>query len=350
MSDVNHVNILFAMAVQLMESAENRQVRIGSKTKKEFYKWFSKHTHTESSSIDSSLEIEAGAEGGVGAWFAKFFAKLKATLKANSVIREEITTEFARRISDLVDRINDIAAAIQAASKKEVLVVIDDLDKLDLDLVDRVYRNNINALFQPSFRIIYTIPMAATRDMSLRGILRNATNNQIQSMWATKFFARGCDRTAGVVPVSASMDLFEKILYKRIPPQLIEPEVARKLILKSGGALRELIRLASQCCQLCLVQLRRNPENQTFVITAEILQKAVTNLRIEFTEPLGQKDYEVLMQVYNDCAPEDGMNQNFLDLLHTLYILEYRNDDLWFGVHPIVQDILEKRGLIGVGG
>lgn len=80
------------------------------------------------------------------------------------------------------------------------------------------------------------------------------------------------------------------------------------------------------------------------------MQKAVTNLRIEFTEPLGQKDYEVLMQVYSDCAPEDGMNQNFLDLLHTLYILEYRNDDLWFGVHPIVQDILEKRGLIGAGG
>jgi hypothetical protein len=47
------------------------------------------------------------------------------------------------------------------------LVVIDDLDKLDLEIVGKVYRNNINALFQLQFRIIYTIPMAATRDLSL---------------------------------------------------------------------------------------------------------------------------------------------------------------------------------------
>ena len=36
MSDVNHVNILFAMAVQLMEAAEERHIKIGSKTKKSF--------------------------------------------------------------------------------------------------------------------------------------------------------------------------------------------------------------------------------------------------------------------------------------------------------------------------
>jgi hypothetical protein len=29
-----------------------------------------------------------------------------------------------------------------------------------------------------------------------------------------------------------------------------------------------------------------------------------------------------------------------------LYILEYKNDDLWFGVNPIVKDLLERRGLI----
>ncbi|NES23883.1 MAG: ATP-binding protein [Symploca sp. SIO3E6] len=346
MSDVNHVNILFAMAVQLMETAEERQVKIGSKTRKDLYKWFSKHTYTESSSLDSGVEIEAGTEAGAGVWFAKFFTKLKATLKANSVIREEIKTEFARRISDLVDRINDIAVAIEAASGQKVLVVIDDLDKLDLDIVDRVYRNNINTLFQPSFQIIYTIPMAATRDKQLRGILRNATNNQVQSMWAMKFFARGAERMPDAKPVPQAMEVFEKILYKRMPHQLIEQKVAQKLILQSGGALRELIRLASQCCQLCLVQLRRTPDNQDIIVTEEILQQALTNLRIEFTEPLGKNDYQVLAQVYNDYAPEDGMNETFLDLLHNLYILEYRNDDLWFGVHPIVEEILQKRGLI----
>jgi energy-coupling factor transporter ATP-binding protein EcfA2 len=346
MSDVNHVNILFAMAVKLMEDAKTRGVKIPPKTAREFYLWFSKHTKTESGSRESTIELEAGIEGGASAWFAKFFAKLKATLKANSVIREEIKIEFARRISDLVDRVNDIAAAIEAASKQEVLVVIDDLDKLDLEIVNHVYRNNINALFQPHFRIIYTIPMASVRDLSLRSIITNATTNRIQSMWATKFFARGADRQPDAVPVPESMELFEKILYKRIPADLVEPEVAKLMILKSGGALREFIRLARQCCQICSMELMQNPENQAIKITTEVLDKTVADIRINMTEPLGQNAFDILAQVYEENTPKDGMDQTFLDLLHGLYILEYRNDDLWFGVNPIVKDLLKRRGLI----
>jgi energy-coupling factor transporter ATP-binding protein EcfA2 len=334
MSDVNHVNILFAMAVKLMEDAKTRGVKIAPKTEREFYLWFSKHTKTESSSRESTIELEAGIEGGASAWFAKFFAKLKATLKANSVIREEIKLEF------------DIAAAIEAASGREVLVVIDDLDKLDLEIVNHVYRNNINALFQPHFRIIYTIPMASVRDLSLRSIINNATTNRIQSMWATKFFARGADRQPDAVPVLESMELFEKILYKRIPADLVEPEVAKLMILKSGGALREFIRLARQCCQICSMELMSNPENQDIRITNRVLDKTVADIRINMTEPLGQNAFDILAQVYNENTPKDGMDQTFLDLLHGLYILEYRNDDLWFGVNPIVKDLLKRRGLI----
>ena len=46
-SDVNHVNILFAMAVILMEKAETQHIEIGNKTKQAFYEWFSKHTKIE---------------------------------------------------------------------------------------------------------------------------------------------------------------------------------------------------------------------------------------------------------------------------------------------------------------
>jgi energy-coupling factor transporter ATP-binding protein EcfA2 len=350
MSDVNHVNILFAMAVKLMEEAKNPErnvkVKISPKTEKAFYLWFSEHTKTETNSRESTVEIEAGIDSGANAWFVKFFAKLKSTLKANSVIREEIKDKFTRKISDLVDRVNDIAAAIEAASGQEILVVIDDLDKLDLEIVERVYRNNISSLFQPQFRIIYTIPMAATRDLSLRGIIKDATKNRIQSMWATKFFPFGAEKQPNATPVAESVRVFEEILSKRMPLDLIEPEVVKMIILKSGGALREFIRIARQCCQICLVQLRQDPSLQNIKITENIFQKAITDLRIEMTEPLGQNAFDILAQVHQKNAPEDGMNQTFLDLLHELYILEYKNDDLWFGVNPIVKDLLERRGLI----
>ena len=75
--------------------------------------------------------------------------------------------------------------------------------------------------------------------------------------------------------------------------ELIKPAVARTMILKSGGALREFIRLARQCCQICLVQLRRNPDRQDIEINDEILNRAITDLRINMTEPLGQNSFQI---------------------------------------------------------
>ncbi len=149
-----------------------------------------------------------------------------------------------------------------------------------------------------------------------------------------------------VVFFSISMQIFEDILFKRLSPDLIEPEAVKTMILKSGGALREFIRIARQCCQICSLELRKKPELQNLIINNEILQKAVTDLRITMTEPLGQNAFEILVHVYNEYTPADGMDQTFLDLLHELYILEYRNNDLWFGINPIVKELLELRGSI----
>jgi hypothetical protein len=43
---VNHINILFAIAVNLMLEAEKQQIEIPKSTKDSFYKWFAKRTRT----------------------------------------------------------------------------------------------------------------------------------------------------------------------------------------------------------------------------------------------------------------------------------------------------------------
>ncbi|MGB3494626.1 MAG: hypothetical protein WBA57_18000, partial [Elainellaceae cyanobacterium] len=63
MSDVNHVNILFAIAVQLMEAAEDRNVKIKPSIKKAFYRWFGEQTRLETSTIEADLEVKAEVGG-----------------------------------------------------------------------------------------------------------------------------------------------------------------------------------------------------------------------------------------------------------------------------------------------
>ena len=64
MSDVNHVTVLFAMAVKLMEEAETQGVKISRRTKEAFHLWFSKHTKTESFATDTGIEIETVSGSG----------------------------------------------------------------------------------------------------------------------------------------------------------------------------------------------------------------------------------------------------------------------------------------------
>ena len=44
--------------------------------------------------------------------------------------------------------------------------------------------------------------------------------------------------------------------------------------------------------------------------------------------------------------PEDPKAQAFLDLLHGLHILEYRNGQIWYDLHPVVTDLLVLKEMI----
>ncbi|MGH8001995.1 MAG: hypothetical protein ACREPR_21845 [Brasilonema sp.] len=143
------------------------------------------------------------------------------------------------------------------ASRKEILVIIDDLDKLDLAKVNEIYQDNIKALCQPNIRIIYTIPIAIIRETFLSTLIATETNNQIVVMPVLKIFEKGKNRLPDSLPRQEATDVLCEILEKRLATDLIESHTAEKIVVTSGGVLRELIRIANECCRICLRLIRR---------------------------------------------------------------------------------------------
>jgi len=333
MSDINHINILFAIAVNLMYEAESRKVEISKTTKGELYKWFATRIKTETETLEA--EVSTGFD---------LLNILKSVLKVNASVRNEIKQEFERKISDLVAHINGIAAVIQTILKKEILVIIDDLDKLELARVNDIYRDNIKALCQPGFRIIYTIPIAAIRDKFIRPLIETETNDQIIVMPVLKLFKKGQSHHKSE-PLDAAKNVLSEILRKRIADKLIEQTAIEQIVLNSGGVLRELIRIANECCRICLRLIRRQP-GEAVIINEQILSEAINNIRIDYAVRLGKADYEILNTTYHNFKPDDPKSPEFLDLLHGLYVLEYRNRQVWYDVHPIVVELLQNEGLI----
>ncbi|WP_228037090.1 hypothetical protein [Cuspidothrix issatschenkoi] len=165
-------------------------------------------------------------------------------------------------------------------------------------------------------------------------------------MAVAKFFRQGDSHTPDGVANESLVNRFLEIIKKRIPEDLLEPETARKIVLKSGGVLRELVRITRECCSQCLLLIRSEPERTDIKINEEILQLAIKDLRNDFTRPLGETLFKILRTTYENYTPEDAKSDDFLSLLHGLYVLEYENDDLWYDVHPIVVEILRRKKLI----
>ena len=64
------------------------------------------------------------------------------------------------------------------------------------------------------------------------------------------------------------------MLNLRMDSEVIDAEIVEATVLKSGGVLQELIRIARKCCQICLREIRRSSTPETVRINQEIFDQA----------------------------------------------------------------------------
>jgi energy-coupling factor transporter ATP-binding protein EcfA2 len=348
---VDHINILFSIAVQMLDAVEHSKdkFRLPSGIRDRLNNWLSKHTKTEVNARESEIEAsgEAKVKGGIPVIW-DFLAAIKSKLKFSSVVRHEISTEFERKIDDLITKVDEISAEIEAATGKQVLVIIDDLDKLPLSLMETIFKNNIKPLLAPVCTIIYTLPIAILRDVAVKSTITQSVK-RINVMPATKFFTKETVRKPDRIAIPEMLAIMEKAIEQRLPDDLLAPGIKQQIVLKSGGLLREMFRITDFCCDECIKQLEQQIQKSQFdlpivTIDRSILDRVLNDLELDYSEALGRKDYVLLKSIYEQFEPEDAENQRFQELLNALYILEYRNALQWYDLNPILMDLLRRRG------
>ena len=339
MSAVTHTNILYAIAIQLLSYASRQKIKIADDIRETLLGW--------NTTVRKQVASEGAKESiGIG---GKWFEAVSLMLQQEKSFRDELETTFSKKISDLVQKCDRIAAAIQTAKKQQpVLVIIDDLDKLDLSLVESIFRDNVKSLFSPGFRIVFTIPVAAARETQIMSSLSSAGIVRPRIFPVAKFFSKADCHKFDAEPDPKYLNTSMQLLGKRIPDGLLEQETARRIVLMSGGVVRETVRLARECCLECMVQVDIDPEDETVAINNEILTIALRNLRNDFDRQIGSDLYKILITVYETAETPDACGAGFVQLLHGLMVLEYENDSIWYDVHPIVVELLKQKQLIEI--
>ncbi|MEL6471519.1 MAG: ATP-binding protein [Cyanobacteria bacterium J06623_4] len=344
MSDASHIIILYAIAICLIERAQKQEVSIPPNIKSKLTAWF---THTGDALYDEQLaesQEKSQKKNQEKSQEAGLLELIKNKLKGESAFRAQIARKYEFRIDELVRQIDLIAAAIQVATGQPVVVIVDDLNKLPFGDFEAILREHAKALWSPNIRLVFVVPVTAAGETAFS--LSPYFSREQVVLRTTQFFSRAQARATAAVPIEANVRLFEAVLQKRLPETLIESETARQMVLMSGGVMRNLIRLAAECCRECLMQMEET-QNSEMKIDADIFQAVMQSFRQEMSRPLGSNLYDLLVEIYQAFGPPDARSDDFQSLLHGLYVLEYgEGEALWYDLSPIVKDLLRRRGLI----
>ena len=124
------------------------------------------------------------------------------------------------------------------------------------------------------------------------------------------------------------------VALRRMEDDLITEEAMAEAIKSSAGILTELVRLIRDAANIA------NMENRSRIEKGDV-ERAVTGIRNDYIRILDKEDLEVLKGVKN-TKEKIGDEDRFHDLLFSLAILEYANDEVWYDIHPTIKGIIER--------
>ena len=315
-NNLNYVDVLFSMGAQLYI----QYIDAGKELEPELLKELESWGRTLELESEKTKSAEASVKGGIRAFFLSVQAKIKSEHTTRKIIREQIEP----KLSELIDKINMIIADIEGKEKKNVLVIIDDLDKPSLEQAKEIFYNNYTAITQPACYIVYTVPISIffapefTAIRESRFFLPNIklhTKNDRNSIYEPGY------------------ELMRTFVYKRMKEELIEPEALDLAIKMSGGVFREGARIMQIAADTAI-------ENERTCISKEDVERAEREIRSDFKRILKSDDYNALNEIYesNDIRGIEKIGH----LLHNLSVLEYENEENWYDIHPTLEELLKK--------
>jgi hypothetical protein len=341
-------DILVVIAEQTVAAANDAGLHVSEKELQPIYNWFAQEEVSLTDSSESSLEVQA--EAGVGSsalsLLAKLMASIKSDIKLSSDREHSRVLQIRQRPSALVNQVNLLVDIVRGAlpADKRLLIIVEDTDKLDIEAARRVFIENVNLLTSITANIIYTIPIFTFHSPDAQ-IMRNKFDACL-SLPMIKVAESNGTRAAG-------FDIVHDIIRCRIWPRWLNEEAAELLITKTGGVLQHVFEVLNTAASMTTASLPLGKEHIEYG-----LQRKTREFYSEITLPYGGIPGEELkvQDLYDRLAEHarvqlkgeenppktDAINQV---LLKCCALVEY-NGKSWYGVHPLVMDILRDLGLL----
>ncbi len=345
-ADYDYAELFLDLVDELLRKFQAEKVPLDERLARDVATWFAEVTlgDVESVKKDVELNTEADSKAKFGVfWFSiGLLAKLRSKIAGSNERRLEIRQKLQRDPRELIHRFNLLLDNAHTALKKagkpaNLLIVVDNLDRLVSGVAQTLFFDGGDLLKEPRAHIIYTVPIATA--LAPRNIGTVFEKNFTLPMIKV--------RTRNGRPFKDGLDALFEVVKKRIDLDAVfaSDKVVRKLAAASGGSIRDLMRLIGYA-SLAASALKKE------TIDDESAKRATLKMRIDYESllvPAGS--YMPLMarihQTKTDGAPVEttldpqkveGFRVFFNQLLTNGSVLAYNGEELWYDVHPVIQD------------
>jgi energy-coupling factor transporter ATP-binding protein EcfA2 len=321
LGDVNYADLLVVLGLQVFQRAQQSGVTLDQEKLDNLLFWYRETILEE----DEKRKLKSEVGGELNA----VLAKVNVKLSTDAPRRRTVRAQAEANLSDLLERLNQLLAALQAKTGRRTMVIVDGLDKMyNLNQVSDLFVQGANALMQPLCRAVYTVPLALYHTNDFQQVRMSFTRTfSLPNIKTIERDGSSCEEGQ-----TALLD----VLNHRLMPGRLSAEAANGLVANCGGLLKELMTLARSA-----VAVARRKQGDKGTARPDDVEYAARRVRNTYRGSLTQAQYCELWRLARGGPFTNSPVAR--DLLHNLSLLEFDGGDAWWRVHPIVQPLLEER-------
>jgi len=317
--DLDFRDVLLAIGGRLFREYRKRGGELPEQLLKELNGWRGKVEKEISTILEGRT---SGVE--IGAQLDAFFVNAGMKMKLEPATRVELRQVVETDITGLISIINHIATAIYSKEHRIPLILIDDMDKPDLEKACAIFHDRREIMMQPNCAIVYTVSSALFYSKEFDSIRDQAVF--LQNIYLHPPMEPDTHYQEGY-------DTLAKFVHVRMSPRLAEDAALEAAITYSGGVFREMARIMRTA-------IGRARRRRAARMECADVEWAAAEIRNEYRRILDREDLKLLHKVAENNRLE--YNDRLRPLLQLLALLEYRDGENWCDVHPVLRKLLHE--------
>lgn len=342
---LNYIEIFIVTMERLFDAALEYKIDISQDYIKNIQYWIgTKEIEEIREKYNIGAEAEIGTEGSIGIpYLQKFFHKFKLTAKSSGSLKEALKTNIEPRLSDLIEHcnllINEIRLKLNTINRKDIVIIIEDLDKIPLDRASDLFYNHAHQLTQLRANVVFTFPISLYNSIKFNVIKPYFTSiYELPMVMVNK--KDGTDNPAGI-------QVLRDAVFARMDQNLFDnTDILDALIRISGGCIRDLFRMILEATDNAL-------DYERTTITVADQKRAIQTLKREYEGNIADNTvgnikypvegyFELLVSLAKSKSKKIANTDTLLHMRDNLCVLGY-NGEGWCDVHPVVKEILKER-------